>query len=237
MRDEAIESYAEMSARNATHAINTIASIAKPSFSQGFSPSPHHRQAIAQVAKGCEKTEIISVLMRRNNQGVLSNVIRWAMPRPMLSTTPIALTDIAHTIQLALAPVFLLTGLGSFLNLLASRLARIVDHARRIEAAFTPVDHPRHAAQVSQLRLLDLRMRIVNTAIFLCTSSAVLICIVVAALFVSSLLGLGFARTMAAIFVLAMLVLIAGLILFLWEVRVAVRAIQISDELLERSRE
>lgn len=153
-----------------------------------------------------------------------------------MTTAPIDLTDIAHTIQLALAPVFLLTGLGSILNLLASRLARIVDHARRIEAAFTPFDHPRHAFQVEQLRLLDRRMRIVNSAIFLCTTSAVLICIVVAALFVSSLFGLGFARTMAAFFVLAMLVLIAGLVLFLVEVRVAVRAIQISDELLERSR-
>lgn len=152
----------------------------------------------------------------------------------MTITQPIALTDIAHTIQLALAPVFLLTGIGTILNLLASRLARIVDRARFIEAAFTPAHDPLHHDQVRQLRLLDQRMRIVNTAIFLCTTSAVLICIVVAGLFVASLLGLGFARTMAALFVLAMLVLISGLVLFLWEIRVAVRAIQIRDELLER---
>lgn len=156
-------------------------------------------------------------------------------PCMMTITQPIALTDIAHTIQLALAPVFLLTGIGSILNLLASRLARIVDRARAIEADFTPVGDPRHADQVRQLRLLDQRMRIVNTAIFLSTTSAALICIVVAGLFVSSLLGLGFARTMAAVFVLAMLVFIAGLMLFLWEVRVAVRAIRIRDELLERN--
>ena len=152
----------------------------------------------------------------------------------MTITQPIALTDIAHTIQLALAPVFLLTGIGTILNLLAGRLARIVDRARHIEAAFTPAQDPLHHDQVRQLRLLDQRMRIVNTAIFLCTTSAVLICIVVAGLFVASLLGLGFARTMAALFVLAMLVLISGLALFLWEIRVAVRAIQIRDELLER---
>ncbi|SDC10188.1 Protein of unknown function [Sphingomonas sp. YR710] len=152
----------------------------------------------------------------------------------MMIVQPIALTDIAHTIQLALAPVFLLTGIGSILNLLASRLARIVDRARKIEADFTPIDDPGHTDQVRQLRLLDKRMRIVNTAIFLCTTSAVLICIVVAGLFVASLLGLGFARTTAAVFVLAMLVFITGLILFLWEVRIAVRAIRIRDELLER---
>lgn len=152
----------------------------------------------------------------------------------MTITQPIALTDIAHTIQLALAPVFLLTGIGTILNLLAGRLARIVDRARYIEATFTPAHDPLHPDQVRELRLLDQRMGIVNTAIFLCTTSAVLICIVVAGLFVASLLGLGFARTMAALFVLAMLVLISGLLLFLWEIRVAVRAIQIRDELLER---
>jgi hypothetical protein len=152
----------------------------------------------------------------------------------MLNAGPVALTDIAHTIQLALAPVFLLTGIGGILNLLALRLSRIVDHARRIEREFVPVGDPLHAVQVRRLRLLDYRMRVVNTAIFLCTGSAMLICIVVAVLFVASLLGLGFARTMAAMFVLAMLLLIGGLGLFLLEVRAAVRAIQIDDALLER---
>ncbi len=155
----------------------------------------------------------------------------------MVESPPVvALTDIAHTIQLSLAPVFLLTGIASILNLLAVRLARIVDHARRIEREFTPSDDPQHGFQVRQLRLLDYRMRVVNNAIFLCTGSAVLICLVVAGLFVSSLMGLGFGRTMASIFVLSMLLLIAGLFLFLLEVRVAVRAIQIDDALLERSR-
>jgi Protein of unknown function (DUF2721) len=41
------------------------------------------------------------------------------------------LQDITHTIQLAVAPVFLLTALGTTLGVLASRLGRIVDRARR----------------------------------------------------------------------------------------------------------
>ena len=152
----------------------------------------------------------------------------------MLPMLPVLPTDIAHVIQTALAPVFLLTGIGSILNLLASRLSRIVDHARRIEREFTPVGDPIHAKQVKRLRLLDKRMRIVGNAIFLCTASAVLICVVVAGLFVASLLELGFGRLTAALFVLAMLLLIAGLTLFLIEVRLAVHAVQVEDALLER---
>jgi len=152
----------------------------------------------------------------------------------MLPISSVPLTDIAHTIQLALAPVFLLTGIGSILNLLASRLSRIVDHARRIEQAFTPRDHPDHAQQVGRLRLLDRRIRLVNLAIFLCTLSAMLICVVVAGLFVADLLGLGFGRLLAAFFVAAMVLLITALILFLVEVRAAVQAIRVNDALLER---
>jgi hypothetical protein len=143
-------------------------------------------------------------------------------------------SDIAHTIQLAVAPVFLLAGIAGILNLLAGRLARIVDRSRRIEEMFTPKDDPRHDLQVQELRLIDRRITIVNWSIFLCTASALLVCLVVAGLFVTSLASLGFGRTMAVTFVVAMLLLISGLLLFLVEVRVAVRAIRIRDELLER---
>jgi hypothetical protein len=146
----------------------------------------------------------------------------------------IAVSDIAHTIQLSLAPVFLLTGIAGLLNMLAGRLARVVDRARVIEREFTPTDHPAHADQVAQLRELDRRITLVNFAILLCTASAVAVCVVVAGLFVASLAGLGFARTMAGIFVFAMALLIAGLCFFIGEIRVAVRSIRVREALLER---
>ncbi len=145
-------------------------------------------------------------------------------------------STLAHAIQLSLAPVFLLTGIGAILNMLTGRLARIVDRARRLDENFTPIDHPAHARQVAELRLLDRRIAIVNDAIFLCTLSAAAVCTVVAGLFLATLLDLGFARTMAAIFVGAMLVLILALVLFLYEVRIAIAAIRVRDELLERQR-
>ena len=144
------------------------------------------------------------------------------------------LPGLAKDIQIALAPVFLLTGIASILSMLTGRLARIVDRARMIEDTFTPRDDPRHRRQVEELRLLDRRMRTVNNAIFLVTASALALCTVVAALFIVHLMGFGFARTLAAVFALSLLLLIWGLVLFLLEVRMAVKAITVRDELLER---
>lgn len=146
-----------------------------------------------------------------------------------------SLPGLAHTIQLALAPVFLLNGIAAILSMLTGRLTRIVDRARLIEERFTARDDPRHKRQVDELRLLDRRMWTVNTAIFLVTASAVVLCTVVAIMFLARLAGFGFARTLAVMFALSLLLLIAGLVLFLVEVRLAVRAIQVRDELLERS--
>ena len=108
------------------------------------------------------------------------------------------LPGLAKDIQLALAPVFLLTGISSILGMLTGRLARIVDRARRIEEHFTPRDDPRHTRQVDELRLLDRRMRTVNNAVFLVTASAVALYTVVAAMFLAHLAGFGFARALAA---------------------------------------
>ena len=147
---------------------------------------------------------------------------------------PVAqISDIAHTIQLAVAPVFMLAGIGSFLNVMTGRLGRVVDRAR-----FLALQHERDEGnrqeRMGELRVLDNRIRLASIAIWLCAASAIMICLVVAGLFIADMARLGFARTMAVGFVLAMLLLVAGLLVFLVEVRVAFRAIRISDELLDR---
>lgn len=151
-----------------------------------------------------------------------------------MDPTQFALDDIAHTIQLAMAPCFLLTAIGAILNMLTGRMGRVVDRSRWIEQNFTPRDDPRHAHQVQQLRWIDERMRWANRALILCTISAVLICIVIAGLFIAVLLDLAVGQAMSVVFILAMFLLTGGLGMFLHEVRIAVRATRIQDELLER---
>ncbi|QAY76859.1 DUF2721 domain-containing protein [Sphingosinicella sp. BN140058] len=139
-------------------------------------------------------------------------------------------SQIAHLIQLAIAPVFLLAGVGAILNVLAQRLARVVDRARALEADFKGFDEDQRVRASNELVLLDRRMHVVNHAISACTASALFVCLVVALLFVADLAAIKFGTAVAVLFILAMLFLIIGLCLFLWEVRLAMRSIRIRRE-------
>ena len=138
----------------------------------------------------------------------------------------VAVSAIAHQIQLAVAPVFLLAGIGALLNVMAQRLARVVERSRGLEREFASLDEDtrRHAA--AELHILDRRMNLVNLAITACTAAALLVCILVAMLFVADLADYAFGRLIAWLFIAAMLLLIAGLSLFLWEIRLAMKALR-----------
>lgn len=143
-----------------------------------------------------------------------------------------AVTAIAHQIQLAVAPVFLLAGIGGFLNVLTHRLARVVDRSRYIETMMGS-DGDSYAVE---LRLLDRRMAVVNLSISCFTAGALLVCAVVAILFVADLAKIAFAQPIALLFILAMLLLIAGLMLFLYEVRLATQGRRLSRQLRQERR-
>lgn len=145
-----------------------------------------------------------------------------------------AVTTIAQTIQLSVSPVFLLAGLGAMLNVIAGRLGRVVDRARALEALHPRSTGPEHDRHVWELRLLDRRMAVINAALFLCVASAILICSVVALLFVAELINLRIGTVLAVTFIIAMLLLIAGLVMFMIEVRLSLRATHVRVELLER---
>lgn len=136
-------------------------------------------------------------------------------------------SDIASVIQLAVAPVFLLSAVSAMLGVLSTRLGRIVDRARLLESL------ARSGAAADDDRLhrdietLSRRAKLINRAIALSTSCALLICAVVAALFLASLLSVNVGVLIAALFVLAMMLLIGALIYFLREVFTATRSLRI----------
>jgi hypothetical protein len=141
----------------------------------------------------------------------------------------IEVVDIAHAIQLALAPVFLLSGIWVFLGVLANRLARIVDRARSMEKELR---HPEaHDAERirKQLAALAKRARFINIAITLGTIAALLVALVVALLFMSTFVPLNLAPPVALLFVAAMFSLVAAFVSFLIEVRVAIAVLRIGD--------
>lgn len=144
-----------------------------------------------------------------------------------------AITSIAQAIQFSVAPVFLLAGIGAILNVLAGRLARIIDRVRAVETQLESAPDSKNARQVTELRLLDRRMTIINAALTLCVASAIAICMVVALLFTAEIRGLNIGITVAIAFIVAMALLIVGLILFLVEVRISLRSLRVRAELLE----
>lgn len=130
-------------------------------------------------------------------------------------------TSVAHVIQLAVAPVFLLTGVGAILNVITNRLARIVDRSRVLSNPDTQTS----PAQQAEMAMLVQRVRWVYWAISLCTMSALLVCIVIAALFVGSVTGFEPSRTVSLLFISAMLTLISGLLCLLREIFLATGSI------------
>ncbi|WP_242147671.1 MULTISPECIES: DUF2721 domain-containing protein [unclassified Sphingomonas] len=140
---------------------------------------------------------------------------------------------IAQAIQLSLSPIFMLAGIGALLNVLAGRLSRVIDRARDLEARHTRSDGQELGRYVRELRLLDKRMTVINRALTLTVASAVMTCTVVAILFVAVLFKLHMGTVVALSFILAMVLLIAGLFSFLVEVHISMTAFRVRPELLE----
>src|SRR4051794_34290321 len=129
----------------------------------------------------------------------------------MFESSPnLSVSTVAEIVRLAVAPVFLLSGIGAFLNVCASRLSRIVDRSREIEPRLLGSRGAEHDRWIGELQILDRRMSLVSWAIFLSVLSAVLTCLLVALLFAASLTDTHFGTAIALLFIVAMLSIGAG---------------------------
>lgn len=141
-------------------------------------------------------------------------------------------SQVAQTIQLALAPVFLLAGIGAFLNVCVSRLARIIDRARTVEELVLTSRGKEHDRMVGEIRVLDRRMSVVNASIFLSVASACAVCLVVILLFAGNLFGAHLGTPIAVLFSLAMLLQAGGFASFILEIRLGSKIIHVRNEVL-----
>jgi len=132
---------------------------------------------------------------------------------------------IAHVIQQAVAPVFLLTGVGAILSVLTNRLARVVDRYRSLNDSSEDV----RTSHKVEIKTLSRRARLIHWAISLCTICALFICIVIAALFIGSETGIDPSGTISILFIAAMLTLISGLLCFLREIALATGKIEVHE--------
>jgi biotin-(acetyl-CoA carboxylase) ligase len=137
---------------------------------------------------------------------------------------------IARLIQLALGPVFLISGVGITLSMLTQRLARIVDRARTLEQQRESATDEAKLKRIDKdLRVIWRRSRYMNVAIALSTVAALLTTLVVTLLFASEFTHMAVGAIVAIMFVASMVCLSTAFLMFLIEVRIAINTLRIGE--------
>ncbi len=144
---------------------------------------------------------------------------------------------IVESIQLALAPVFVLVAIGNILNMLASRHARVVDRTREMQKSFLSTTGEDHDASVRELRMLARRTYLISRAQLALVMSAISIGLCVVAIFSSQFVHASTEPLVAVCFALAIGLLLWGLVLFLMETRVASAQLRVPLSFLELDRD
>ena len=142
--------------------------------------------------------------------------------------TPLEETHIAaisHTIQLAIAPVFLLTAIGTIINALISRLARSVDRRRQVEEILPAYEGATREKLEAELEALARRIQTAMRAIVLAVVSALVVCLLIGTAFAAAFVSIDLSRPVALLFIIAMIALTGSLLFFLHEVFMAAQAV------------
>jgi hypothetical protein len=157
-----------------------------------------------------------------------------------MEPTPDIFETVARAIQLALAPVFLLTGIAGILNVMTGRLSRIIDRGRALLADRSGGLPAEHTSVARELEILERRRYFVSVAITSCTIAVLLVCMVIAALFLDVVLeaplfldyvlNVPLEYSIAPLFTLSMAALVVGLSYFLREVHIAMLTIHLKTK-------
>ncbi len=140
---------------------------------------------------------------------------------------------IAQTIQLALAPVFVLVAIGNILNILSNRLGRIVDRARHLQTRHGQTEGAEHDIVVREIRFADQRIKLIGQAIRLLVISGLSIGMTVAVLFLEEIVSMSLERVAAGFFIVSVGLLMWALTLFLRETQIAAAALRIPRDYLD----
>ena len=144
---------------------------------------------------------------------------------------------IAQTIQLALAPVFVLVAIGNIIATLTQRLGRVVDRARQLQRLHGETEGVAHDIVVREIRMSDNRITLIGQSLRLLVMAALSIGLTVVLLFMEEFAHVGLNPVAAGSFILAIALLMWALLIFLRETREATAALRIPEEYLERDRD
>jgi len=130
--------------------------------------------------------------------------------------------DVARLIQLAVAPVFLLTAVGTIIGVLSIRLGRAVDRSRTVEDRLRQLQPEGRKAAREELLLLSRRVRLVYASIVLAVLCALFVGLLIAVAFADAFIEVDLSKFIGLLFIAAMLAFILSLLVFLREIFLAV---------------
>jgi len=143
---------------------------------------------------------------------------------------------IAQTIQLALAPVFMLVAIGNIMNILSHRLGRIVDRSRFLQDQHADTAGVEHDRVVREIRLVDRRIHLIGRAMLSLVLAGISVGLVVVLLFAEEFADMRLQPVIASAFLVAIGLIMWALLLFLRETREASAALRIPETYLELER-
>ena len=135
---------------------------------------------------------------------------------------PTNINEIAHVIQLAIAPVFLLTAVGTIIAVLTNRLSRVIDRIRVLEERLALIDAAQLQRANDELELLARRMRLIYIAVASAVFCALFVGLLIVLAFIDAFMSINLAKMVGLMFVLAMFAFIFALVVFLREIFLAV---------------
>ena len=129
--------------------------------------------------------------------------------------------DITRLIQLTVAPVFMLTAVGTIINALMNRLGRAVDRRRQLEDLIPAYEGDDRAKMLDEHKAMEMRIRLTLGATALAVTAAIFVCLLIGFAFVGAFVAFDLATTVAGLFIAAVIALTFSLLLFLREVFLA----------------
>lgn len=138
---------------------------------------------------------------------------------------PLSLEALIPTLQLAIGPVILISGVGLLLLCMTNRIARVIDRARLVADECEVAGNDEREVCDAKLRVLSQRARILRASIALASFSVLLVAVLVILLFCGALFRLQIAGMIVALFVGCMCSLIGSLVFFIRDVNLSLQAL------------
>ncbi len=136
------------------------------------------------------------------------------------------LTNLIPTLQLAIGPTILISGVGMILLTMTNRFGRVIDRSRQLTHELRSVAGTDREKLLAEVRVLWLRARIVRAGIALAMLSALLAALLIISLFMGMLLMLD-AVVPAGLFVVCMICLIGAMLMFFWDINLSLNALRL----------